>query len=191
MAAHGVHVSLNSDSDELARRLYREAAKAVKYGGVSEDEALKMITLNPAWQLGIDKRVGSLEAGKDADLAIFSAHPFVARRAGRDDAGRRQRALRPRARPGRASRGRRREVRDEAAARVSRSLLAGARRSPRRGDVIAIQGGADRAPVSGAALERGTVVISGARSRPSARTSRSRPAPTVIDAAGQDRSTRA
>jgi imidazolonepropionase-like amidohydrolase len=76
MAAHGVRVSLNSDSDELARRLYWEAAKAIKYGGVSEEEALKMITLNPAWQLGVDAHVGSLEPGKDADIAIFSAHPF-------------------------------------------------------------------------------------------------------------------
>jgi imidazolonepropionase-like amidohydrolase len=76
MAAHGVTVSLNSDSDELARRLYWEAAKAVKYGGVAEKEALEMVTLNPARQLGIDKRVGSLEVGKDADIAIFSAHPF-------------------------------------------------------------------------------------------------------------------
>ena len=76
MAAHGVKVSLNSDSDELARRLYWEAAKAVKYGGVSEDGALRMITLNPAWQLGIDRWVGSIEVGKDADLAVFSAHPF-------------------------------------------------------------------------------------------------------------------
>jgi imidazolonepropionase-like amidohydrolase len=76
LASKGVRVSLNSDSDELARRLYWDAAKAVKYGGVSEGEALKMITLNPAWQLGIDARVGSLEVGKDADLAIFSAHPF-------------------------------------------------------------------------------------------------------------------
>ncbi|HEV7499983.1 MAG TPA: amidohydrolase [Vicinamibacteria bacterium] len=76
MAAHGVNVSINSDSDERARRLYWDAAKIVKYGGVSELEALKMVTLNPAWQLGIDKRVGSLEPGKDADIAIFSAHPF-------------------------------------------------------------------------------------------------------------------
>jgi imidazolonepropionase-like amidohydrolase len=76
MAAHGVNVSLNSDSDELSRRLYWEAAKAVKYGGVSEDEALKMVTLNPAWQLGIDARVGSIEPGKDADLTVFNAHPF-------------------------------------------------------------------------------------------------------------------
>jgi imidazolonepropionase-like amidohydrolase len=76
MASHGVVVSLNSDSDELARRLYWEAAKAVKYGGVPETEALKMVTLNPAIQLGIDKRVGSLEVGKDADIAIFSAYPL-------------------------------------------------------------------------------------------------------------------
>ena len=72
----GVVVSLNSDSNELARRLYWEAAKAVRYGGVPEQEALKMITLNPAWQLGVDHLVGSIEAGKQADLAVFSAHPF-------------------------------------------------------------------------------------------------------------------
>jgi imidazolonepropionase-like amidohydrolase len=76
LARHGVTVSLNSDSNELARRLYWDAAKAVKYGGVDETEALKMITLNAAAQLGVEKRVGSIEAGKDADLAIFSAHPF-------------------------------------------------------------------------------------------------------------------
>jgi len=77
LARHGVRVSLNSDSDELARRLYWDAAKAVKYGGVEEAEALRMITLNPAVQLGIDRWVGSIEPGKDADLAIFSAHPFA------------------------------------------------------------------------------------------------------------------
>jgi imidazolonepropionase-like amidohydrolase len=76
MAGKGVVVSLNSDSSELARRLYWEAAKVVKYGGVSEPEALKMVTLNPARQLGIDRWVGSIEVGKDADLALFSAHPF-------------------------------------------------------------------------------------------------------------------
>jgi len=77
MAQRGVRVSINSDSDERARRLYQEAAKAMHYGGVSEEEALKMITLNAAWQLGIDNRVGSIEVGKDADLAIFSGHPFA------------------------------------------------------------------------------------------------------------------
>ena len=76
MASRGVIVSLNSDSDELARRLYLEAAKAMKYGGMSEEQALRMVTLNPAIQLGIDKHVGSIDVGKDADLAIFSQHPF-------------------------------------------------------------------------------------------------------------------
>ena len=73
---HGVVVSLNSDSAELARRLYWDAAKAVKYGGVDETAALKMVTLNAALQLGIDKRVGTIEVGKDADLAVFKTHPF-------------------------------------------------------------------------------------------------------------------
>jgi imidazolonepropionase-like amidohydrolase len=76
MASKGVNVSLNSDSDELARRLYWEAGKVMKYGGATEEQALKMITANPAWQLGIDKQTGTLEVGKDADIAIFSAHPF-------------------------------------------------------------------------------------------------------------------
>ena len=78
LASHGVRVSLNSDSDELARRLYWDAAKAVKYGGVSELEALKMITANAAWQLGVDKYVGSLEPGKQADVGVWSAHPLSA-----------------------------------------------------------------------------------------------------------------
>jgi imidazolonepropionase-like amidohydrolase len=73
---NGVNVSINSDSDERARRLNLDAAKMMKYGGVPEEEALKMITLNPAKQLGIDKRVGSIEVGKDADLVIWTAHPF-------------------------------------------------------------------------------------------------------------------
>jgi imidazolonepropionase-like amidohydrolase len=76
MMKRGVNVSINSDSDERARRLYQEAAKAIKYGGATEEEALRMITINPAWQLGLDKRVGSIEVGKDGDLALFSAHPF-------------------------------------------------------------------------------------------------------------------
>jgi hypothetical protein len=76
MASRGVNVSLNSDSDERARRLYLEAAKAVKYGGMSEEAALRTVTLNPAIQLAIDKRTGSIDVGKDADLVIFSHHPF-------------------------------------------------------------------------------------------------------------------
>jgi len=77
MAERGVVVTINSDSDERARRLYQEAAKAMHYGGASEQDALKMITLNAAKQLGIEKRVGSIDVGKDADLAIFTAHPFA------------------------------------------------------------------------------------------------------------------
>jgi imidazolonepropionase-like amidohydrolase len=76
MASRGVVVSMNSDSDELARRLYLEAAKGMKYGGMSEEEALRTVTLNSAIQLGIDKRTGSIDVGKDADLVIFSQHPF-------------------------------------------------------------------------------------------------------------------
>ena len=72
----GVVVSINSDSDERMRRLNLDAAKVEKYGGVPEQDALQMITLNPAKQLGIDNRVGSIEVGKDADLVIWSAHPF-------------------------------------------------------------------------------------------------------------------
>jgi adenine deaminase len=69
-------VSFNSDSSELARRMYLEAAKAVKYGGTTEIEALKFVTLNPAKQLRIDKQVGSLEPGKDADFVLWSKSPL-------------------------------------------------------------------------------------------------------------------
>lgn len=72
----GVLTTFNSDSNELARRLNLEAAKAVKYGGVPPEEALLFVTLNAAKQLGIEKRVGSLEPGKDADFAIWSASPL-------------------------------------------------------------------------------------------------------------------
>jgi imidazolonepropionase-like amidohydrolase len=77
MAERGVLVTINSDSDERARRLYQEAAKAMRFGGASEETALRMITLNAAMQLGIDKQVGSIDVGKDADLAIFNGHPFA------------------------------------------------------------------------------------------------------------------
>jgi imidazolonepropionase-like amidohydrolase len=77
MAERGVVVTINSDSDERARRLYQEAAKAMRFGGASEETALRMITLNAAMQLGIDKKVGSIDVGKDADIAIFNGHPFA------------------------------------------------------------------------------------------------------------------
>jgi imidazolonepropionase-like amidohydrolase len=73
---NGVVVSINSDSDERMRRLNLDAAKVEKYGGVPEEEALKMITLNPAKQLGIDRRTGSIEVGKDGDIVIWNTHPF-------------------------------------------------------------------------------------------------------------------
>ena len=76
LSRNGVVTSINSDSGELIRHLYHEAAKTQKYGGLSDVEALAMITLNPAKQLGIDDRVGSLEVGKDADIAIFKNHPL-------------------------------------------------------------------------------------------------------------------
>ena len=72
----GVVVSINSDSDERARRLNIDAAKMMKYGGLTEEEAMRLITINPAIQLGVQDRVGSLEVGKDADLAIWTGHPF-------------------------------------------------------------------------------------------------------------------
>lgn len=75
---NGVNVSINSDSGERIRRLNLDAAKMMKYGGVPEEDSLKMITLNPAIQLGIGKRTGSIEVGKDADIVIWSGHPFSA-----------------------------------------------------------------------------------------------------------------
>ncbi len=72
----GIVVSFNSDDNELGRHLNHEAAKAVKYGGIAPEEALKFVTLNPAKQLRIDQYVGSLEVGKQADLAVWSGSPL-------------------------------------------------------------------------------------------------------------------
>lgn len=72
----GVNVAINSDDGEMARRLNQEAAKSVKYSGMSEEDALKMVTLNPAIMLHIDKSVGSIKAGKDADLVMWSDNPL-------------------------------------------------------------------------------------------------------------------
>lgn len=76
MADRGVVVSFNSDSEELARRLNLEAAKAIRYGGLSPRDALNLVTINPAIQLGIDRWVGSLEVGKHADFVIWSGMPY-------------------------------------------------------------------------------------------------------------------
>jgi imidazolonepropionase-like amidohydrolase len=74
----GAHVCIKSDSEELVRHLNLEAAKTVKYGGVTEAQALEMIMMNPARELGLESRLGSIEVGKDADIALFNAHPFDA-----------------------------------------------------------------------------------------------------------------
>jgi imidazolonepropionase-like amidohydrolase len=72
----GVRVAIKSDSEDYTRRLNQEAAKAIRYGGATEEEALKMITLNPAWIVGVDDRVGSIDVGKDADLVIWNGYPL-------------------------------------------------------------------------------------------------------------------
>lgn len=76
MASQGVTVAINSDDGEMSRRLNQEAGKTVKYGGMSEEEAWKMVTINPAKLLHIDDRVGSIKEGKDADLVLWNAHPL-------------------------------------------------------------------------------------------------------------------
>ena len=72
----GVNTIINSDDAEMARRLNQEAGKIVKYGGVSEDEAFKMVTLNPAKALHIDNKVGSIKVGKDADVVLWTDNPL-------------------------------------------------------------------------------------------------------------------
>jgi adenine deaminase len=72
----GLNVCINSDDAEMARRLNQEAGKIVRYGGVSEIEALKMVTLNPAVALHVADKVGSIKAGKDADIVIWSNNPL-------------------------------------------------------------------------------------------------------------------
>jgi cytosine/adenosine deaminase-related metal-dependent hydrolase len=72
----GLNVAINSDDAEMARRLNQEAAKSIRYGGMSEEDALKMVTINPAKMLHVDERVGSIKAGKDADLVLWSDNPL-------------------------------------------------------------------------------------------------------------------
>ncbi len=79
MTERGVVVSINSDDAEEMRHLNHEAAKAVRWGGLGDDEALALVTINPARQLGIGDRVGSIEVGKDADLVIYDRHPLSSR----------------------------------------------------------------------------------------------------------------
>ena len=76
MSKVGLNVAINSDDAEMARRLNQEAAKSIKYGGMSEEDALKMVTLNPAKMLHVDSKVGSIKVGKDADLVLWSDNPL-------------------------------------------------------------------------------------------------------------------
>ena len=76
MHEQGVMVSINSDDAEMARRLNQEAAKSIKYGGVSEEDALKFVTINAAKQMAIDQRLGSIEIGKDADVVVWTGNPL-------------------------------------------------------------------------------------------------------------------
>ncbi|UOG72907.1 amidohydrolase family protein [Hymenobacter tibetensis] len=72
----GLVVAINSDDAEMSRRLNQEAAKTVKYGGLSEEEALKLVTINPAKMLHVDNKMGSIKEGKDADVVLWSTHPL-------------------------------------------------------------------------------------------------------------------
>jgi imidazolonepropionase-like amidohydrolase len=72
----GLNVAINSDDAEMARRLNQEAAKSIKYGGLTEEEALRMVTINPARMLHVSDKVGSIKAGKDADLVLWSDNPL-------------------------------------------------------------------------------------------------------------------
>ena len=73
---HGVKVAIKSDSDDYMRRLNQEAAKTMRYGGATEDEAMQMLTLNPAWIIGVDDKTGSIDVGKDADLVLWEGYPL-------------------------------------------------------------------------------------------------------------------
>src|SRR5919201_6826590 len=73
---NGVRVAIKSDSNDFMRRLNQEAAKTIRYGGATEEEALRMITINPAWIIGVDDRTGSIDVGKDGDIVIWNGPPL-------------------------------------------------------------------------------------------------------------------
>ena len=76
MTRAGLNVAINSDDAEMSRRLNQEAAKTVKYGGLTEEEALRLVTINPAKMLHLDARMGSIKEGKDADVVLWSDNPL-------------------------------------------------------------------------------------------------------------------
>jgi imidazolonepropionase-like amidohydrolase len=156
----GASVCIKSDDAELMRHLNLEAAKMVKYGAVSEAQALAMITLNPARQLGLEDRLGSIEAGKDADIVLFSGHPldafsrcelalidgeiFFERRA--PGGGKAQRPVRSAAMPAASEPARHRTI--EIAAQPK--------------NIFALVG-ANLHPVSGPEIKGGTLVVAGGK----------------------------
>ena len=93
----GVRVAIKSDSEDYMRRLNQEAAKTMRYGGATEEEALKMITLNPAWIMGVDDEIGSIDVGKDADLVMWDGYPLSSYGVPGQGLDRRRSVLRPRA----------------------------------------------------------------------------------------------
>ncbi len=93
----GVKVAIKSDSDDFMRRLNQEAAKTMRYGGATEDEAMQMLTINPAWIMGIDDKTGSIDVGKDADLVLWERLSTVELRGPREGLDRRGCVLRSRA----------------------------------------------------------------------------------------------
>ena len=210
MHKRGVLVSVNSDSAEHARRLNTEAAKSMHWGGLTEDEALSFVTINPAKQLKIDARVGSLEAGKDADVVIWNKHPLstyaivdrvyidgqqyydrLAEERRLTDASKEKTTLTsaegrsgpttapqtPQPRTGG-------DPKDDAG-RQTIGAIAGAAQAPVTGPVTAITN-ARIFPISGPAIERGTIVIRGNRIEALGANVAVPAGATVIDAKGSE-----
>jgi imidazolonepropionase-like amidohydrolase len=202
----GVLVSINSDSAEHARRLNTEAAKTIKWGGLSEDEALALVTINPAKQLRIDNRVGSLEVGKDADVVIWNHHPLssyaVADRVyidgqkyyDRVDDAARITSLEQRKRELVAAERRIRRIDarldDQPAAAASAPLTPTASTAPEpalelpRGLLAIVN--ARIFPVTNPAIERGTIVVRDGRIEAVGAAVTPPPGAAILDAEGQD-----
>jgi imidazolonepropionase-like amidohydrolase len=177
MTEAGVNVCIKSDDEELMRHLNLEAAKMVKYGGVSEQQALAMVTINPARELGRDDRLGSIEVGKDADLAIFNGHPLdafsrceMALIDGEVYFQRREQAGSPSTEPssgeGSEKDGAKKEVQKDQAKSVARATMPAAPEAARNRsleivaqpkEIFALIGGTLH-PVSGPVIEKGILV---------------------------------
>ena len=212
MTRKGVLVSVNSDSAELARRLNTEAAKSMKWGDLTEDEALALVTINPAKQLRIDARVGSLEPGKDADVVVWNHHPLstyaIADRVYIDgtlyyDRLAEDKRLTALNREKADLVGRRKQRAARCPARAAEQRDVGGHARPPQPDLqsaldVRREQAADRHavwaitnatihPITGPDIARGTIVDSrDPRSRRSAQTCRCRRARRTVDAGGED-----